>query len=188
MTRDLQQWKPQISFNFLFFLELNIHFRFRAYDFLEGSCQRINSIQKFKLLGEVSGYDLCYYLTHLLKWKPFRLETCTDPHYFVFNFYQINRNDDIRTRDLLVIKVLISCQITNSTQKLKLLGEILGYDLYYFLTHYLKWKPFKLEICTAHRYFNNVKEEVYFWKFGWLGANHASGGCSDWICSGDFLF
>jgi hypothetical protein len=30
------------------------------------------------------------------------------------------------------------CQRTNSTQKLKLLGEVPGYDLYYSLTHPLK--------------------------------------------------
>ena len=33
---------------------------------------------------------------------------------------------------------LIPCQRTISTQKLKLLGEVLRYDLYYFLTHPLK--------------------------------------------------
>jgi hypothetical protein len=49
-------------------------------------------------------------------------------------FYQINRDGEIRTRNRLVIKALISCQRTNSTQKLKLLGEVLGYDLYYSLT------------------------------------------------------
>jgi hypothetical protein len=54
------------------------------------------------------------------------LETCTGPHYLVLNFffYQINRDGEIRTRDRLVIKVLIPCQRTNSTQKLKLLGEV----------------------------------------------------------------
>jgi hypothetical protein len=33
---------------------------------------------------------------------------------------------------------LIPCQRTISTQKLKLLGEVLRYDLYYSLTHPLK--------------------------------------------------
>jgi hypothetical protein len=33
----------------------------------------------------------------------------------VLNFYQINENGEIRTRDRLVIKVLISCQRTNLT-------------------------------------------------------------------------
>jgi hypothetical protein len=51
----------------------------------------------------------------------------------VLFFYQINGGGEIRTRDHLVIKALIPCQITNSTQKLKLLGEVPGYDLYYFL-------------------------------------------------------
>jgi len=36
-------------------------------------------------------------------------ETCTDLHYLVLNFYQINRGDEIRTRNYLVIKTLISC-------------------------------------------------------------------------------
>jgi hypothetical protein len=34
----------------------------------------------------------------------------------------------------LVIKTLIPCQRVNSTQKVKLSGEILEYDLYYSLT------------------------------------------------------
>jgi hypothetical protein len=42
----------------------------------------------------------------------------------VLNFYQINENGEIRTRDRLVIKALIPCQRINSTQKLKLLGEV----------------------------------------------------------------
>ena len=59
-----------------------------------------------KLLGKVSGYNLYYSLTHPLK--------C--PLYLVLNFYQINRDDEIRTRDRLVIKILIPCQRTISTQ------------------------------------------------------------------------
>ena len=62
------------------------------------------------------------------------LETRTDSHYFVLNFYQINRDGEIRTRDRLVIKALIPCQRTISIQLLKLLGEISRYDLYYSLT------------------------------------------------------
>jgi hypothetical protein len=34
----------------------------------------------------VTGYDLYYSLTHPFKWKLFRLETCTGPHYLVFHF------------------------------------------------------------------------------------------------------
>jgi hypothetical protein len=52
----------------------------------------------------------------------------------VLNFYQINGDGKIRTRDRLVIKALIPCQRTISTQKFKLLGEVLRYDLYYSLT------------------------------------------------------
>jgi hypothetical protein len=52
----------------------------------------------------------------------------------VLNFYQINGDGEIRTRDRLVIKALIPCQKTISIQWLKLLGEISGYDLYYSLT------------------------------------------------------
>jgi hypothetical protein len=51
----------------------------------------------------------------------------------VLNFYQINKDDEIRTRDHLVIKALIPYQKIISTQKLKLLGEVPEYDLYYFL-------------------------------------------------------
>ena len=56
----------------------------------------------------------------------------------MLNFYQINGDGEIRTRDRLVIKALIPYQITNSTQKLKLLGEVPGYDLYYSLTRVIK--------------------------------------------------
>jgi len=56
----------------------------------------------------------------------------------VFNFYKINEDSEIRTRDRLVIKILISCQKINSTQKFKLLDEIPRYDLYYFLKFLIK--------------------------------------------------
>jgi hypothetical protein len=69
------------------------------------SKNHLNSI--FKLLDKVSGYILYYYLTHPLNWKSFELETCTNLYYLVFNFYQINKDDKIRTRDRLIIKILI---------------------------------------------------------------------------------
>jgi hypothetical protein len=62
--------------------------------------------------------------------------TCLDTRYLVLNFYQINRNDEIRTRNHLVIKTLISCQRIISTQQLKLLGGISGHDLYYFFNNF----------------------------------------------------
>jgi len=54
----------------------------------------------------------------------------------MFNFYQINKDDEIQTRDRLVIKALIPCQRTISTKKLKLLGEVREYNLYYSLTDF----------------------------------------------------
>jgi hypothetical protein len=39
----------------------------------------------------------------------FELETCTDPHYLILDFYQIIGDDEIRTQDHMVIKTLISC-------------------------------------------------------------------------------
>jgi len=115
-------------------------------------CQRTNSTQKLKLLSEVLRYDLYYSLTHPFKWKPFGLETCICSYDLMLNFYHINEDGEIRTCDRLVIKVLIPCQRTNSTQKLKLLGEVPRYDLYYSLTHFLKWKPFGLETRTSSHY------------------------------------
>jgi hypothetical protein len=61
----------------------------------------------------------------------------------VLNFYQINGDDEIRTRDRLVIKALISYQRTISTQKFKLLGKVLEYNLYYSLTLTLKKLSFQ---------------------------------------------
>jgi hypothetical protein len=60
------------------------------------------------------------------------------------------------------------CQRTISTQKLKLLGEVPGYDLYYSLTHPLKWKPFGLETCTGPHYLvlNFLSN-----KWGWCDSN-----------------
>jgi hypothetical protein len=52
----------------------------------------------------------------------------------VLNFYQINENGEIRTRDRLVIKALIPCQRINSTQKLKLLGEV--QDIIYIIFYH----------------------------------------------------
>jgi hypothetical protein len=96
-------------------------------------CQKTNLTQKLKLLGEVPTNYLYYSLTYSFKWKLSRLKTYTCSHYLVLNFYQINE-DGIRTCDHLVIKALIPCQIINSTQNLKLLGEVWRYDLYYSLT------------------------------------------------------
>jgi hypothetical protein len=53
---------------------------------------------------------LYYSLTHHIKLKLFEFETCTGSHYLMLNFYQINRDDEIRTRDCLVIKALIPYQ------------------------------------------------------------------------------
>jgi hypothetical protein len=53
---------------------------------------------------------------------------------FVLNFYKINGDGEIRTRDHLVIKALIPCQGTILTQELELLSEVPGYDLYYSQT------------------------------------------------------
>jgi hypothetical protein len=51
----------------------------------------------------------------------------------MLNFYQINKDNEIRTRDRLVIKALIPCQRIKSIKKFKFLNEILEYNLYYFL-------------------------------------------------------
>jgi len=52
----------------------------------------------------------------------------------MFNFYHINKDGEIQIHDRLVIKILISCQKIISIQKINMLGEILRYNLYYFLT------------------------------------------------------
>ena len=39
---------------------------------------------------------------HHFKWKFFELETCTNSRYFLLNFYQINKDDEIRTHDHLI--------------------------------------------------------------------------------------
>ena len=44
-------------------------------------------------------------------------ETCTNPHYFILNFYQISRNDEIRTCDRLVIKVPLGDQGSDTMSK-----------------------------------------------------------------------
>ena len=50
------------------------------------------------------------------------------------SFYQINKDCEIQIGDRLVIKALIPCKRTNSIKKFKLLGKVLRYNLYYFLT------------------------------------------------------
>ena len=65
--------------------------------------------------------------------QSFEIEIFTGSYYFMLNFYQINKDGEIQTHNHLVIKALIPCQRTKSTKKLKLLGEILRYNLYYFL-------------------------------------------------------
>jgi hypothetical protein len=81
-------------------------------EFSHWTCvQKLNRMTKVK----ISRYDLYYFLIHSLKWKPFWFETYTDPYYLVLNFYQIDEDDKIWTRDRLIIKVLIPCQRTIST-------------------------------------------------------------------------
>jgi hypothetical protein len=48
-----------------------------------------------------------YFLRYLFKLKLFELETYTCLHYLVLNFYQINKDNEIWTRDHLIINVLI---------------------------------------------------------------------------------
>ena len=48
----------------------------------------------------------------------------------MLNFYQINEDDEIQTRDRLIIKTLISRQ----RNYIKVLDKIPKYDLYYSLT------------------------------------------------------
>ena len=45
----------------------------------------------------------------------FEFEICACLHYFVLNFYQINRDSKIQTYDRLIIKILISCQKIKSS-------------------------------------------------------------------------
>jgi hypothetical protein len=113
-------------------------------------CQRTISTQKLKLLSEFSGYDLYCSLTHPLKWKPFRFETCINSFYLMLNFYQKNRDDEIRTRNHLVIKTLIPYQRTISIQKFKFLDKVLKYNLYYFLTYTCIYTD-EVSLCIARR-------------------------------------
>jgi len=80
----------------------------------------------------------------------------------MLNFYQINEDGEIRTRDHLVIKALIPCQRTISTKKLKLLGEVPGYDLYYSLTQlYQERSPTVIEV--GHTSSSKASEPLYHW-------------------------
>jgi hypothetical protein len=79
---------------------------------------------------------IIFYHTHSLNRMLFDLETCTVSHYFMFNFYQINKNSNIQTSDHLVIKILISCKKKkNSIQYLKLLNKTLRYIYIYMLPY-----------------------------------------------------
>jgi hypothetical protein len=46
--------------------------------------------------------------------------------------------------------VFTNVKKTNSTQKLKLLGEVLRYDLYYSLTHLSNESSLNLKLAQAH--------------------------------------
>jgi hypothetical protein len=48
--------------------------------------KELSKLENLKFLGEISGYDLYYFLTHSFKRKLFGLETCICPHYLVLNF------------------------------------------------------------------------------------------------------
>jgi len=66
-------------------------------------------------------------------------------------FYQINKDGEIRTRDHLIIKTLIPCQKISSTQQLKLLNEVSGHDLYYFLVKIKNKKPFVVVTILSNK-------------------------------------
>jgi len=70
----------------------------------------------------------------------------------VFNFYEINEDGEIRTRDRLVIKILISYQKINSIQKFKLLDKVPIYGLYYSLKILIKkyFSKNKMNHITEH--------------------------------------
>ena len=121
------------------------------------------------MLGEVSGYDLYYSLTHPLKWKPFGLETCTGSYYLVLNFYQINGDGEIWTRDHLVIKALIPCQRTISTQLVKLLGEVPRYDWWRRKQSWKKcvflWVAWWIWlVLTSRMWWGKMKKKTVLWK------------------------
>jgi hypothetical protein len=85
----------------------------------------------------------------------------------VFNFYQINENCEIQTRDYLMIKAMILYQKTISTQKFKLLGEFSGYDLYYYLT-----------VSLLNYYFYSF----FYFIFNLNKLCNTNEGESSWIC------
>jgi hypothetical protein len=68
----------------------------------------------------------------------------------MLNFYQKNRDDEIRTRNHLVIKTLIPYQRTISIQKFKFLDKVLKYNLYYFLTYTCIYTD-EVSLCIARR-------------------------------------
>ena len=76
--------------------------------------------------------------------EKFTFEIYTNLYYFMFNFYQINKNGKIWTRNRFVIKTLIPYQVTNSTQKFRLLDEISKYNLYYLNSWSFDYKNFDI--------------------------------------------
>jgi len=106
-----------LSYLIVFFKDNNIFTPICTLHFLfnltwRGDLSKSDFNLKLKLLDDISGCDLYYILTHSLKWKPFDLETCICLYYLMLNFYQINKDSEIQTQDHLIIKTLISCQIT----------------------------------------------------------------------------
>ena len=88
-------------------------------------------------------------------------KTCTNSYYFMCNFYQINRDSEIQTRDRLVIKTLIPYQRTISTEKFKLLSYVPIYNLYYYLIK-LSWKTNKkLRICLFLHFKSAFKKLIF---------------------------
>jgi len=64
------------------------------------------------------------------------------------------KNEEIWTCDRLVIKPVIPCQRIDSTQKFKLLDEVLRYDLYYSLISFLFSWFFKKK--------NGLKKAIFY--------------------------
>ena len=90
-------------------------------------------------------------------YPPIRIKLNNKCHIYVFYPTILTRHihkrqervDELTENRDLSREMLSECQRIISTQQLKLLGEVPGYDLYYSLTHPLKWTLFGLETCTS---------------------------------------
>ena len=82
------------------------------YECMNSHCQKKHKLL-VKMMKTVLKNMINIILMYFLNKSFSEIEIYTNLHYFVFSFYQINKNNEIWTRDRLIIKILANTILKN---------------------------------------------------------------------------